>query len=72
MSNSDALEEKAARNREQRREFVEEWAEYVRTHPDDDWGEQVNRLVNAQIETAREMQDVRPDPDELRDSPLFD
>lgn len=72
MTNSDELAEKHARNREQRIQQVLRWAEYVRTHPDEVWGEQVNRLVNSQLEAARHHEDERPDPRELRESPLLD
>ena len=39
MTNSDERDEKHARNRRERYEQVKTWAEYVRTHPDEDWGE---------------------------------
>lgn len=61
MTASSELEEKHERIRKRRIERVREWAEYVRTHPDQEWGRQVNTLVNAQLEAAREMQDERPD-----------
>lgn len=72
MTNSDELAEKHARNREQRIQQVLRWAEYVRTHPDEVWGEQVNRLVNAQLEAARHCEDERPDPGQVRESPLLE
>jgi len=71
MTNSD-LEAKHARNREQRLEEIRDWAEYVRTHPDEDWGTQVNRVVDPQIESARHHEHDRPDLDDLRESPLLD
>jgi CRISPR/Cas system CSM-associated protein Csm4 (group 5 of RAMP superfamily) len=71
MSNSEILEEKHERNRRQRYAFIKEWAEYVRTHPDDDWGEQVNTVVDSQLESARHFEDERPNLDNL-DSPLLD
>lgn len=71
MSNSDPVDAHLARNQQERYEFIKEWAVYVRTHPDDDWGEQVNRLVNSQLESARQFEDVRPDLDEI-DSDLLD
>lgn len=71
MSNSDR-EKKHARNREQRREQIREWAAYVRTNPDADWGVQVNSLIDAQLQSARHFEDERPDPETLRDSPLLD
>jgi len=52
-NDSETLEEKHARNDAERLRQVKQWAEYVRTHPDEDWGRQVNKLVNAQIESAR-------------------
>lgn len=57
MTDSDEREELAAkheRNREQRLAEVKRWAEYVKTTPASEWGEQVNRVVNAQIDAARE------------------
>jgi hypothetical protein len=73
MSDSPDLEAKHARNREERLRFIRECAEYVRTHPDDDWGEQVNKLVDSQIRSARNVEDERPDMDRLRaESPLLD
>lgn len=72
MTNSDKLDEKRAQNRRERYEQIKEWAEYVRTNPDEDWGEQVNELVNSQLQSARHFEHDRPDMAELRDSPLFD
>ena len=72
MSDSLNLDEKHARNREERIQFIKEWAEYVRTHPDGEWGEQVNKLVNSQIRAARRVEDERPDMHRLREeSPLL-
>lgn len=67
MTDSPDLDEKHARNREERLRFIREWAEYVRTHSDDVWGEQVNTLVNSQIESARNVEDERPDMNRLRE-----
>jgi hypothetical protein len=71
MTNSETLEDKHERNQRQRYEFIKEWAEYVRTHPDDDWGEQVNIVIDSQLESARYFGDERPNLDEI-DSPLLD
>jgi len=68
----ESFEEKHERIRERRRERVVEWAEYVRSVPDEEWGEQVNRLVDAQLESARHHEDDRPDPAALADSPLLE
>lgn len=67
MTDLPDLDEKHARNREERLRFIREWAEYVRTHPDDVWGEQVNALVDSQIESARNVEDERPDMNRLRE-----
>ena len=72
MSDSKDLDRKHERNLADRREQIKQWAEYVRTHPDRDWSEQVNTLINAQIQSARAQEDERPSMDELRDSPLLD
>lgn len=71
MSHSNPVDKQLARNQQQRYTFIKEWAEYVRTHPDDDWGEQVNQLVNSQLESARHFEEIRPDLDEI-DSDLLD
>lgn len=72
MTDSDRIEAKQARNRAQRLERIRAWAEYVRTHPDEVWGEQVNTVVDSQLQSARYFQDERPDLDRLRESPLFE
>jgi len=72
MSNSNDREAKHARNREERHRQIREWAAYVRSHPDEDWGEQVNTLVNSQLQSARHFEHERPDVQDLRESPLFD
>ncbi len=33
--------------------FVEYWAEYVKTHPSSDWSRQQNIIINSQIQSAR-------------------
>lgn len=72
MTNSDEREAKHARSRRERYERIKERAEYVRTHPDEDRGDQVNDLANSQTASARHFEHERPDVDELRDSPLLD
>lgn len=72
MNDSERLEEKHARNRDERRRQIREWAAYVRTHPDEDWGEQVNKIVDTQLQSARHFENERPDPVKLRESPLLD
>lgn len=72
MKNSETRDEFHERNRAQRLEQIREWAAYVRTHPDEDWGEQVNTLVDSQLQSARYFEDSRPSPEDLKESPLFD
>jgi len=40
-------------NKEDRLNFVDYWAEYVRTHPDKDWSLQQNILINSQMQSAK-------------------
>lgn len=49
----DPLAAKHDRNREQRIEAIKQWVAYIREHPAESWGEQQNRLVNSQIESAQ-------------------
>jgi hypothetical protein len=72
MTDSDELAAKHARNRQERHKQIREWAAYVRTHPDEEWGRQVNTVVDAQLQSARHFEHDRPSIDELRSSPLFD
>ena len=41
-------------NKEDRMNFVEHWADYVRKNPDRIWSRQQNILINSQIKNARE------------------
>lgn len=50
----DDLESKHERDRERRIDRVKRWVEYVETHEADDWGTQQNRLVDSQLESARQ------------------
>lgn len=40
------------RNRQRRIEGIKRWIEYIETH--EEWGDQLNRLVDAQLESARQ------------------
>lgn len=42
-------------NREERMNFVEYWAEYVRTHQSNDWSKQQKVIINSQLQSARGM-----------------
>jgi len=40
-------------NKEERMNFVEYWANYVRTHPDKVWSRQQNILINSMMKNAK-------------------
>lgn len=57
MTNSnepDPLDAKRERNRQQRIQAIKRWVTYIETHEPEQWGEQQNRLVNSQLESARQ------------------
>ena len=41
-------------NKEDRMNFVRYWAEYIKSHSDDEWSKQQNVIINSQIKNARE------------------
>ncbi len=56
MSDSNELNdlmEKHEQIREERIVAVKRWVEFIKNHPADVWGEQQNKVVNSQIESAR-------------------
>lgn len=55
MLNSQAFDADQRRNTEQRRAMIKRWAEYVRTHDDEEWSRQQNRLIDAQLQSANDM-----------------
>ncbi len=40
-------------NKEDRMNFVEYWADFVRTHSDQAWSRQQNIIINSQMQNAR-------------------
>jgi hypothetical protein len=52
---SDEFERSQRQNAEERRAFIRRWAEYVRTHDDEEWSRQQNKLIDSQLQTANEM-----------------
>lgn len=52
----DRLDAKHKRNDEQRIEAIKRWASYIESAPPEEWGPQLNKLVNAQIQSARDSQ----------------
>mgnify|MGYP000577877154 CR=1 FL=1 len=41
-------------NQEDRMNFVGYWAEFVRTHPDEEWSRQQNVIINSQMQGAKD------------------
>ena len=50
----DDLEAKHQENRNQRLTSIKRWVEFIKTHDADEWGDQQNRLVDSQLESARQ------------------
>ncbi len=42
-------------NDQSRMDFIDYWAEYVKTHPDKEWSRQQNILINSVLKTAHQM-----------------
>lgn len=53
--NSDECEDTHRRNTEQRRAMIKRWAGYVRSHDDEEWSPQQNRLIDSQLQSANEL-----------------
>jgi len=47
--NLQELEEDMSKNFKERMNFVTYWANYVKTHKDEEWSEQQNTLINSQL-----------------------
>ena len=43
------LKDDKKRNAKERLEFVKFWANYIKTHSDEEWSEQQNVIINSQI-----------------------
>ena len=39
-------------NRKARIDFVDKWAEYVKTHRDEEWSKQQNVIINSSLKSA--------------------
>jgi hypothetical protein len=50
----DALDATHDRNRQQRLDGIKRWVEYINAHDADEWGDQQNRLVDPQLESAQQ------------------
>lgn len=47
------------KNRKERLWFVDYWANYVKTHSDEDWSRQQNILINSVLESSREFRKAK-------------
>lgn len=41
-------------NQKERNWFIDYWAEFVRTHSDEEWSEQQEKFINAVLGSARQ------------------
>lgn len=55
MLDSEEFERKRRNNTEERFRFIRYWADFVRSHDDEEWSQQQNVLINAQLKSANEM-----------------
>ena len=55
MQNPTAFEDDQRRDMEERRAMIKRWAKYVRTHNDQEWSRQQNRLVNSHLQSTNDM-----------------
>lgn len=42
-------------NKEDRMNFIEFWVEYIKSHSDEEWSKQQNKLINSQLKISREL-----------------
>ncbi len=40
------------KNTKERKDFIYKWAEYVRTHSDEEWSKQQNVIINSALKSA--------------------
>lgn len=55
MLDSEEFEENQRGNTEQRRTMIKQWAEYIRTHGDEEWSRQQNKLINSQLQSVNDL-----------------
>ncbi len=47
--NLEKLNEDKRKNFEERLDFIKFWADYIKTHEDEDWSEQQNIIIDSQL-----------------------
>jgi hypothetical protein len=55
MLSSDEFERSKRQSIQERRAFIKRWVEYVRTHEDEEWSRQQNKLIDSQLQSANEV-----------------
>jgi len=55
MLSSDDFERSKRQSIQERRAFIKRWVEYVRTHEDEEWSRQQNKLIDSQLQSANEV-----------------
>ena len=50
----DRLDDKHERNQELRLDAIRRWVEFIEEHPPEVWGPHQNKLVESQLQSARE------------------
>lgn len=55
MMNSEEFEKARRQNADRRRALIKRWAEFVRSHDDEEWSRQQNTLINSQLQSANEV-----------------
>lgn len=50
----DALDDKHERNREERIQSIKHWVQFIKDNPPEVWGPQQNKLINSQLQSARD------------------
>ncbi len=54
------------KNNEERKKFIEMWADYVRSHKDKEWSKQQNIIINSQIQNSRSIKWTKEQFEDLR------
>ena len=49
------MDESKLSNQKQREWFIDYWVNYMRSHPDKEWSEQQNVLINSVLKTATQL-----------------
>ena len=42
------------KNKKQREEFIDLWVDFIKNHPDEEWSNQQNVLINSMFKSAKQ------------------